>query len=52
MKKKEEELDGCYVTKTDVPKENLTAQTAHDRYKDLFKDRIFIQNNENNIRKD
>ncbi len=23
--------------KTDVPKENLTAQTAHDRYKDLSK---------------
>ncbi len=36
-KKKEEELDGCYVVKTDVPKENLTAQTAHDRYKDLSK---------------
>ncbi len=33
----EEELDGCYVLKTDVPKENLTAQTAHDRYKDLSK---------------
>ena len=36
-KKREEELDGCYVVKTDVPKENLTAQTAHDRYKDLSK---------------
>ena len=32
---KAEELDGCYVVKTDVPKENLDAQTAHDRYKDL-----------------
>lgn len=29
------ELDGCYVVKTSVPKEDLPAQTAHDRYKDL-----------------
>lgn len=36
-KGKEEELDGCYVVKTNVPKENLDAQTAHDRYKDLGK---------------
>ena len=36
-KKKEEELDGCYVVKTDVPEENLSTQTAHDRYKDLGK---------------
>lgn len=36
-KKKEEELDGCYVLKTDVPKESLDTKTAHDRYKDLSK---------------
>lgn len=36
-KEKEEELDGCYVVKTDVPEENLSTQTAHDRYKDLGK---------------
>lgn len=29
------ELAGCYVIETDVPKELLDAQTAHDRYKDL-----------------
>ncbi len=34
---KEEELDGCYVVKTDVPKESLDARKAHDRYKDLAK---------------
>ena len=33
--KKAEELDGCYVVKTNVPAENINAQTAHDRYKDL-----------------
>ena len=33
--KKAEELDGCYVVKTNVPEANLDAQTAHDRYKDL-----------------
>jgi len=32
---KAEELDGCYVVKTNVPEENLDTQTAHDRYKDL-----------------
>ncbi len=36
-KKKEEELDGCYVIKTDVPAEKLDAETAHNRYKDLAK---------------
>ena len=36
-KKKAEELDGCYVVKTDVPEEKLDAKTAHDRYKDLQK---------------
>lgn len=29
------ELAGCYVIETDVPKELLDAQSAHDRYKDL-----------------
>lgn len=28
-------LDGCYVIKTDLPKEEATAQVVHDRYKDL-----------------
>lgn len=28
-------LDGCYVVKTDVPKELLDKETAHSRYKDL-----------------
>lgn len=32
---KAEELDGCYVVKTNVPEEDLDTQTAHDRYKDL-----------------
>jgi len=32
---KAEELDGCYVVKTNVPEENLNTQAAHDRYKDL-----------------
>ena len=36
-KKKEEELDGCYVVKTDVPENKLDTKTAHDRYKDLAK---------------
>jgi len=31
---KEAELDGCYVIKSDLPKE-LDKQTIHDRYKDL-----------------
>lgn len=29
------QLDGCYVIETDVAKQLLDAQTAHDRYKDL-----------------
>ncbi len=33
--KKQGELDGCYVVKTDAPKDKLSTQTAHDRYKDL-----------------
>lgn len=28
-------LDGCYVIKTDLPKEDADAQTLHDRYCDL-----------------
>jgi transposase len=32
---KESELDGCYVIKTDLQKENCNTQTVHDRYKDL-----------------
>lgn len=28
-------LDGCYVVKSDLPKEHADAQTIHDRYKDL-----------------
>jgi transposase len=28
-------LDGCYVLKTDLPKEVADAHTVHDRYKDL-----------------
>lgn len=35
--KKDEELDGCYVIKTNVSKSKLTAKLAHDRYKDLAK---------------
>ena len=30
-----EELDGCYVVKTNVPADDLDTQTAHDRYKGL-----------------
>ena len=33
--KKESELDGCYVIKTDLPKTACDAQTVHARYKDL-----------------
>ena len=32
---KAEELDGCYVVKTNVPEKNIDTKTAHDRYKDL-----------------
>ena len=31
----ESKLDGCYVIKSDVPEEVVTAQELHDRYKDL-----------------
>ena len=30
-----QELDGCYALKTDLPIEDVPAQTVHDRYKDL-----------------
>ena len=33
----QEKLDGCYVVKTNVPKDILDTKTAHDRYKDLAK---------------
>lgn len=33
----ESKLDGCYVVKTNIPKESISAQLAHDRYKDLAK---------------
>jgi transposase len=32
---KEADLDGCYVIKTDLRREECDMQTAHDRYKDL-----------------
>ena len=32
-----EKLDGCYVIKTDLHKDIITAKDAHDRYKDLSK---------------
>ncbi|MBM4332913.1 MAG: IS1634 family transposase [Deltaproteobacteria bacterium] len=31
----EAQLDGCYVIKTDLPVKTATAETIHDRYKDL-----------------
>jgi transposase len=33
--KRDRELDGCYVIKTDLPKEAASCQVVHDRYKDL-----------------
>jgi transposase len=33
--KKDGELDGCYVIKTDLPKDVASSQIVHDRYKDL-----------------
>ena len=32
-----EKLDGCYVVKTDVPKDIVDMKILHDRYKDLSK---------------
>ncbi len=34
-KKKQGELDGCYVVKTEAAKDVLDTKTAHERYKDL-----------------
>jgi transposase len=31
----ESRLDGCYVVKSNLPKQRADAQTVHDRYKDL-----------------
>jgi len=33
--KEESKLDGCYVIKTDISKEEVDKQVVHDRYKDL-----------------
>lgn len=33
--RQESELDGCYVIQSDLKKEDPSAQTLHDRYKDL-----------------
>ena len=30
-------LDGCYVIKSDLPADAITAAQIHDRYKDLSK---------------
>ena len=30
-----EHLDGCYVIKTELPQEEVAAETVHQRYKDL-----------------
>jgi transposase len=35
IKKEVAELDGCYVIKTDLPREAATAELVHERYKDL-----------------
>jgi len=35
--KEESKLDGCYVIRTDVKADKMTAKEAHDRYKDLAK---------------
>ena len=32
-----ENLDGCYVLKTDLPADRIDKETVHDRYKDLTK---------------
>jgi len=38
----EEKLDGCYVLTTDLPKEKVTKEFIHSRYKDLaFVERAF-----------
>jgi len=35
--KEAKKLDGCYIIKTDLKKETLSAKEVHDRYKDLSK---------------
>jgi hypothetical protein len=35
VKKQTAQLDGCYVIKTDLSYKVATAETIHDRYKDL-----------------
>lgn len=35
--KEESKLDGCYVIRTDVKADQMTAKAVHDRYKDLAK---------------
>ena len=37
IKKHTAQLDGCYVIKSDLSEEIATAETIHDRYKDLAK---------------
>jgi hypothetical protein len=34
-RKEQSRLDGCYAIQTDLPKRAASAQTVHDRYKDL-----------------
>jgi hypothetical protein len=36
-------LDGCYVIKSDLPKESITDNQIHDRYKDLSKVDGFVK---------
>jgi len=36
-KQREFEFDGCYAIKTDLSKEEISAELVHDRYKDLAK---------------
>lgn len=35
--KEESKLDGCYVIRTDIEADKMTAKAVHDRYKDLAK---------------
>jgi transposase len=37
LKRQVTQLDGCYVIKTDLSEKMATAETIHDRYKDLAK---------------
>ncbi len=40
----EEELDGCYVLKTDLTQEQASKETVHARYKDLSKVELAFRN--------